>query len=64
MNKRMNDLETALKAHDWGHAGYVTRPQVDQLMKSHSDPAEARALWEQYCPWSNTNGGYIKWTNR
>ena len=60
----MNKLETALKAHNWEHAGYVTRPEVDQLMKSHSDPAEARALWEQYCPWSDTNGGYIKWIKK
>ena len=57
----MNDLETALKAHNWGHAGYTTRTQVDTLMKSHSDPAEAKALWEQYCPWSDANGGYIAW---
>jgi len=64
----MNQLETALKAHDWGpgHAstGWRTRPQIDQLMKSHGDPAEAQALWEQYCPWSDANGGYIKWAQR
>ena len=60
----MNELETALKAHDWGHAGYATRPQVDQLLKAHSNPVEARALWEQYCPWSDANGGYIKWIQK
>ena len=64
----MNELETALKAHDWGlgHAstGWSTRPRLDQLMKAHSDPVEAKALWEQYCPWSDTNGGYVKWAQR
>jgi len=64
----MTELETALKAHDWGpghtSTGWHTRPQVDQLMKSHSDPAEAKALWEKYCPWSDTNGGYIKWAKQ
>jgi hypothetical protein len=58
----MTALETALKIHDWSHAGYTTRPQVDMLIKSHGDPAEANTLWEQYCPWSDTNGGYIAWT--
>ena len=57
----MNNLETALKAHDWSHAGYTTRYQIDVLMKNHSDTAEAKALWEQYCPWSDTKGGYIAW---
>lgn len=57
----MTELEILLKAHDWKHAGYITRPQIDVLMKSHSDPAEAKVLWEQYCPWSDTNGGYIAW---
>jgi hypothetical protein len=51
----MNELEIALKGHDWSLAGYTTRPTVDQLMKSHSDPADAKKLWEQYCPWSDTN---------
>jgi hypothetical protein len=51
----MNELETALKGHNWSLAGYTTRPAVDQLMKSHSDPADAKKLWEQYCPWSDTN---------
>jgi len=60
----MNELETALKDHNWGHEGYTTRPNVDQLMKSHGDPAEAKKLWEQYCPWSDTNVGYIKWAKK
>jgi hypothetical protein len=55
----MNDLETALKNHDWSLAGYNSRPRLDFLMKEH--PEQAKALWEQYCPWSNTNGGYIAW---
>jgi hypothetical protein len=58
----MNELETALKTHDWSPAGYVARVQVDQLMKQH--PAEAVALWEKYCPWSNSNGGYIAWSKQ
>jgi hypothetical protein len=62
MNELIKELETALQTHDWEYAGYVTRPQVDQLMKSHSDPAEARVLWEKYCPWSDANGGYIAWS--
>lgn len=55
----MNELETALKDHNWSIAGYVTRPSLDKLMKEH--PEQAAALWEKYCPWSDTNGGYIKW---
>ena len=55
----MTELETALKNHNWSLDGYVTRPGVDQLMKD--DPDTGKALWEQYCPWSATNGGYIKW---
>lgn len=58
----MTDLETALKNHDWSHAGYVTRPALDKLMKEN--PETGKALWEQYCPWSDTNGGYIKWTKK
>ena len=57
----MTELETALKSHDWSLAGYTARPELDRLMKSRSDPAEAHALWEQYCPWSATNSGYIAW---
>ena len=64
----MNELETALKTQDWSSAhssaGCFTRPKLDQLMKSHDDPAAATALWEQYCPWSSTNGGYIAWSRR
>ena len=55
----MNELEIILKDHDWRLTGYVTRPSVDKLMKEH--PEQASALWEQHCPWSDTNGGYIKW---
>jgi hypothetical protein len=28
-------------------------------MKENPEPA--KVLWEQYCPWSNANGGYIAW---
>ena len=55
----MTELETALKNHDWSLDGYVTRPNIDRLMKENPDAG--KALWEQYCPWSETNGGYIKW---
>ena len=55
----MNDLETALKNHDWSLNGYKTRPGIDKLMKEN--PETSKALWEKYCPWSDTNGGYIKW---
>ena len=58
----MNELETALKAHDWSLAGYAVRPALDKLMKE--TPETSKALWEQYCPWSETNGGYIKWAKR
>ncbi len=58
----MNELETALKNHDWSLTGYVARAHVDQLMKQH--PAEAAALWEKHCPWSNSNGGYIAWSKQ
>ena len=57
----MTDLVTVLESHDWSLDGYATRPQLDQLMKSHADVAEANTLWEQHCPWSKTNGGYIAW---
>ena len=55
----MNELETALKAHDWTLDGYKSRINIDKLMKEHNE--QSKALWEQYCPWSETNGGYIKW---
>lgn len=55
----MIDLETALKNHDWSLNGYTTRSGIDQLSKQN--PETGQALWEQYCPWSDTNGGYIKW---
>jgi hypothetical protein len=58
----MNELETALKNHDWSLAGYVSLVQIDQLIKQH--PAEAAALWEKHCPWSNSNGGYIAWSKQ
>ena len=59
----MNELETALKNHNWSLAGYVTRPGVDQAMRVNQD-AEATALWEKHCPWSNSNGGYIAWSKK
>ena len=55
----MNDLETALKNHDGSLAGYRARYSLDLLMKEN--PEQATVLWEQYCPWSNANGGYIAW---
>jgi hypothetical protein len=55
----MNDLETALKNHDWSHAGYLMRPALDKLMKENPDTGQA--LWEQHCPWSDAKGGYIEW---
>ena len=55
----MNDLETALKNHDWSHAGYLMRPALDKLMKEN--PNTGQALWEQHCPWSDAKGGYIEW---
>ena len=56
----MTELETALKNHNWSLDGYTTRPGIDQLIKENPDTGQA--LWEQYCPWSETNGGYIKWS--
>lgn len=55
----MTELETALKNHNWSLDGYTTRPGIDQLIKENPDTG--KVLWEQYCPWSATNGGYIKW---
>jgi hypothetical protein len=55
----MTDLETALKTHDWSLDGWKTRIELDRLMKE--SPEQAKTLWEQYCPWSDTNGGYIVW---
>ena len=60
----MNELETALTAHDWSLDGFRTRSDLDRLMKAHADQAQATSLWEQYCPWSNSNGGYIKWAKK
>jgi hypothetical protein len=59
----MNDLETLLKNHDWSLAGYITRPALDQAMRANAG-AEATALWERYCPWSDTNGGYVAWSRK
>ena len=55
----MNELETALKTHDWTLNGYKSRVNVDKLMKEN--PEQSTLLWEKYCPWSATNGGYIEW---
>lgn len=55
----MNELETALQTHNWSLDGYAARPGLDLLIKAN--PEQATALWEQYCPWSSTNGGYIAW---
>jgi len=56
----MTKLETALKTHDWSLDGWKTRTELDRLMKENPDTG--KALWEQYCPWSDANGGYIKWS--
>lgn len=58
----MNDLETALKNQDWSLDGWKTRTELDRLVREN--PEQATALWEQYCPWSNTNGGYVAWTKK
>ena len=55
----MTDLETALKNHDWSLDGWKSRIELDRLMKE--TPDQAKVLWEQYCPWSDANGGYIAW---
>jgi hypothetical protein len=60
----MNELETALNTHDWSLDGFRARSNLDRLMKSHPDQAQALALWEQYCPWSKSNGGYIQWAKK
>ena len=58
----MNELETALKKHDWSLDGWKTRTELDKLTKEN--PETGKALWEQYCPWSNTNGGYVAWAKK
>ena len=55
----MTELETTLKNQDWSLDGWKTRPELDLLMKE--TPDQAKVLWEQYCPWSDANGGYIVW---
>jgi hypothetical protein len=55
----MTTLETALKDHDWSLDGWKLRIELDRLMKEMPD--QAKPLWEQYCPWSDANGGYIAW---
>jgi hypothetical protein len=60
----MNELETALNTHDWSLDGFRARSNLDRLMKIHPDQAQALALWEQYCPWSKSNGGYIQWAKK
>jgi hypothetical protein len=57
----MNELETALKVHDWTLNGYKSRVNIDKLMKENTE--QSTALWEKYCPWSVANGGYIDWVN-
>jgi hypothetical protein len=56
----MNELETALKDHDWTLESWQARVELDQLIKA-ADPGAAKSLWENYCPWSDANGGYINW---
>ena len=56
----MTELETALKNHNWSLDGYTTRPELDRLMKENLETG--KALWEQYCPWSDANGGYVAWS--
>jgi hypothetical protein len=60
----VTELETVLQSHDWSLDGYATRPQLDRLIKNHTDFGQATALWEQYCPWSDANGGYISWVTK
>lgn len=55
----MTELETTLKNHDWSLDGWKSRIELDRLMKE--TPDQAKVLWEQYCPWSDANGGYIAW---
>ena len=59
----MNELETLLKNHIWDLSGYTTRCALDSAMKANAG-AESQALWEKYCPWSNTNGGYVNWIKK
>ena len=59
----MTELETALQQHNWSLQGWKNRVVVDQAMRANAG-AEAAALWEKYCPWSVTNGGYIVWSKR
>jgi hypothetical protein len=56
----MQTLEELLKEHDWNYNYEANqhRVLVDAAMKT--DP-HATKLWEKYCPWSDTNGGYIQW---
>ena len=58
----MTELETALKNHDWSLDGCKIRTELDRLMKEN--PYTGKALWEQYCPWSAANGGYVKWSQK
>ena len=59
----MTELETLLTNHIWNLSGYATRPAVDQAMRLATG-AESIALWEKYCPWSDTNGGNINWIKK
>ena len=60
----MSELETALSRHNWSLDGWRTRPLMDRLMKNNSDPVKSKSLWEQHCPWSDTNGGYVTWSKK
>jgi hypothetical protein len=59
----MQTLEELLKEHDWSfnYKANQHRVLVDAAMQTD---ASAVTLWEQYCPWSDANGGYIKWKNK
>lgn len=59
----MTELETLLIKHNWSLDGYALRSVLDQAMRA-APGADATALWEKYCPWSNTNGGYIAWSKK
>lgn len=69
--EQLANLEQLMKNHDWtyhysddhrvwrrGEESSARLTSAMQTLKSQGLEQQVQALWEQYCPWSETNGGW------